>query len=124
LTRSTSEQIARLVKMSLAFHNLNKAVEAALGLSLVQYHLLFNLRDMPGSSPQSLARIVGMHPSTLTQSLKRLSKKQFLFVGEDPRDSRKKMVTLTLLGKSAVDRFEGGIEKLLKNANEEDFQFG
>jgi len=93
--------------MSLAFHNLNKAVEAELGLSLVQYHLLFHLRDMPGISPQSLAKAVGMHASTLTQSLKRLGKKEFLFVGEDPRDSRKKIITLTRLGKAAIDRFEG-----------------
>ncbi len=113
MSRKVTEQIAKLVKMSLAFHNLNKAVEAELGLSLVQYHLLFHLRDMPGSSPQALAKVVGMHASTLTQSLKRLNKRDLLFVGEDPRDCRKKMISLTLLGKLALDRFEAGIEKLL-----------
>lgn len=116
--RAANEQVARLVKMSLAFHNLNKAVEGGLGLSLVQYHLLSHLKDMPGGSPQSLAKVVGMHPSTLTQSLKRLRKREFLFVGEDPRDSRKKMVTLTSAGKAAIDRFELGIEKLLRSESQ------
>lgn len=113
-----SGKVANLVKMSLAFHNLNKAVEAELGLSLVQYHLLFHLRDRPGVSPQSLAKLVGMHASTLTQSLKRLSKRELLFVSEDPRDSRKKMITLTSLRRDALDQFEVGIERSLRDENQ------
>lgn len=54
--------IAQLVQESLAFHNLNKAAEGKLGLSLVQYYLLVTLRDMPGCSPQKLANAIGMHP--------------------------------------------------------------
>lgn len=93
-------------------------MEAELGLSLVQYHCLTHVRSNPGISSRSLAKAIGMHASTLTQSLKRLSKREFLFVGEDPRDSRKKMITLTALGKDAIDRFEAGIEKLLHDENQ------
>ncbi len=108
-----NERVTKLVKMSLVFHNLNKVVEHDLGLSLVQYHLLVHLKSRPGISPQSLAKIAGMHPSTLTQSMKRLGKRDFLFVGEDPKDSRKKMLTLTFSGNQAIDRFETGIDSLL-----------
>ncbi|MCC6277230.1 MAG: MarR family transcriptional regulator [Oligoflexia bacterium] len=113
------EAVGRLVLMSLTIHNLNKVAESKLGLSLVQYHLLRILRDMPGSSPQRLAFAVGMHPSTLTQSMKRLVRKDLIFVEEDPKDSRKKILGLTTRGSTALQRFEGGINSLLKQGVEQ-----
>lgn len=101
--------IKKLVTMSLKFHNLNKLVEQKLGLSLVQYHFLNTLKDMPACSPLLLSKAVGMHPSSLTQSMKRLSKKELLFVGEDPKDSRKKILTLTYKGHKALELFESKI---------------
>lgn len=112
-------EIAHLVQMNLAFHNLNKGAELRLGLSLVQYYLLTILRDMPGCSPQRLADAAGMHPSTLTQSLKRLRRKQTVFVGEDPKDSRKKILSMTRNGCELLDQFSKGIGELLSN---KDFQ--
>ncbi len=110
-------KIAKLVRMSLAFHSLNKGAEARLGLSLVQYHLLATLRDMPGCSPQNLAGTVGMHPSTLTQSLKRLQRKGAIFVAEDPKDSRKKILTMTRVGCELLGRFSGGVDELLSSGD-------
>lgn len=110
---NVNERISRLVKTSLVFHNINKLAESQLGLSLVQYHVLHMLRDMPCSSLQRLATLVGMHPSTLTQTMKRLVKKDYLFVSEDPKDSRKKILTLTLPGHNGLKRFEAGINKVL-----------
>lgn len=107
-------EIARLVRMSLAFHNLNKGAETHLGLSLVQYYVLATVRDMPGCSPQDLAEAVGMHPSTLTQSLKRLQRKKVVFVAEDPKDSRKKIISMTREGREYLEHFTGGIKDLLK----------
>lgn len=98
--------IARMVRLSLTFHHLNKAAEARLGLSLVQFHLLEALREMPGCSPLRLAEVSGVHASTLTQSLKRLERKGLLFTAEDPRDSRKKILGITRKGKQALDRFQ------------------
>lgn len=105
-------EISRWVRMSLAFHNLNKGAEGHLGLSLVQYYLLSVLRDMPGCSPQKLAAAVGMHPSSLTQSLKRLRKKKSLYVAEDPKDSRKKILSMTREGCELMEQFSKGFCKL------------
>ena len=107
-------RVAELVRKSLLFHNLNKSAESQLGLSLVQYHLLVILRDMPGSSPQKLAEAAGMHPSTLTQSLKRLKKKEVLFIGKDPKDSRKKILSVTRKGFGQLATFSRGIQGLLE----------
>ena len=107
-------KIIQLVRMNLAFHNLNKSAENRLGLSLVQYHLLITLRDMPGCSPQKLADAAGMHPSSLTQSLKRLQRKQTVFIGEDPKDSRKKILSMTRTGRDLIDRFSKGIGEILE----------
>ncbi|MBI2519974.1 MAG: MarR family transcriptional regulator [Bdellovibrio sp.] len=106
-------EIAQLVRESLSFHNLNKVAEIKLGLSLVQYYFLVTLRDMPGCSPQELAKAIGMHPSTLTQSMKRLQKKEAIFVGEDPKDSRKKILSMTRKGSEQLKRFSKGIGLLL-----------
>lgn len=106
-------EISKMVKMNLAFHNLNKSAETILGLSLVQYHLLITLRDMPGCSPQKLAEAVGMHPSGLTQSLKRLQNKNAIFMAESPKDSRMKILSATRKGIDILDDFSNGIEDLM-----------
>ncbi|MGK5081806.1 MarR family transcriptional regulator [Bdellovibrionota bacterium FG-1] len=108
-------EVVQLVRMSLAFHNLNKSAENKLSLSLVQYHLLATLRDMPGCSPQKLADAVGMHPSTLTQSLKRLLRKGAIFIGEDPKDSRKRILGMTRTGSELLYHFSQGIQGLLRS---------
>lgn len=112
-------KIARLIKISLAFHQLNKGAEMRFGLSLVQYHLLVTLRDMPGCSPQRLAEALGMHPSTLTQSIKRLHRKGALFISEDPKDSRKKILTLTRSGQKQIDFFVHEADSWLKECTEQ-----
>ncbi len=119
---SNRAKIAKLVNMSLAFHNLNKTAEVQLGLSLVQFHLLACIKDLPASSPQEIAKLAGIHPSSLTQSMKRLEKRGLLYIGEDPRDSRKKILSLTLKGKSALDAFDLGIEEILELPQSKDFQ--
>ncbi len=99
-------EISEIVKMNLKFHSLNRDAEQKWGLSLVQYYFLGTLRDLPGTSPQNLARLVGLHPSTLTQTIKRLQKKKMIFLEEDPKDSRKKLLGLTALGNRCLRSFE------------------
>ncbi|MGK5088249.1 MarR family transcriptional regulator [Bdellovibrionota bacterium FG-2] len=108
-------EIRKLVEANLAFHSLNKAAEKQFGLSLVQYHLLVMLRDLPGCSPQELAEAVGMHPSTLTQSLKRLKRKEAAFIAIDPRDSRKKILSLTRKGRALMARIEEAAEQAARS---------
>lgn len=118
MTSKFAREIERLVKLSLAFHNLNKLVESKLGLSLVQYHCLAQIRSRPGISSQSLADAIGLHASSLTQTIKRLNKRKFVFVGEHPSDSRKKMLSLTVEGKKMLDSFESQIENFLPSEGE------
>lgn len=111
-----TSQVSKLVRMSVAFHNLNKDAETQVGLSLVQYHVMSTLRDMPGTSPQELAKAVGVHPSTLTQSMKYLLNKGYLFASENPKDSRKKILSITLEGKEQIEKFDTQFNSLLKNS--------
>lgn len=98
----SDSELLSLFKLGLSIHNFNKISERETGVSLVQWCLLNKLMDMPAASAFALSKGVGVHPSTLTQSLKRLEKKGFVFVTGDPRDSRRKMISLTRNGQAAL----------------------
>ncbi len=106
-----------LVRISLAIHNLNKSAEQSLGLSLVQYHVLTALLELPGCTPLELANASGVHPSTLTQTLKILDRKDLIFVDKHPKDSRKKILVATRKGRDQHAAFVAGIDDVLKSLN-------
>jgi DNA-binding MarR family transcriptional regulator len=99
-------------QVSLLLHNLNKEAERRVGVSIVQWTILKHLVEMPATSAQELSDAVKLHPSTLTQSLKRLLRKKLIFVSEDPRDSRKKVIVLTRMGKTILDQAEQQMDQL------------
>ncbi len=101
--------IYSLFQIGSSLQLLNKRSERDFGLSLVQWYLLRRLVDMPACSPLALASAVGVQPSTLTQSMKRLGRKGLLILVHDPRDSRKKLVSITRQGKKALDEASGKI---------------
>lgn len=98
--------------VSLLLHNLNKDAERKTGLSIVQWSILKHVLESPGASAQELSSAVKLHPSTLSQSLKRLIRKELILVLEDPRDSRKKIISLTRKGKAALDQSEKQMEEI------------
>lgn len=98
--------------VSLLLHNLNKEAERRTGLSIVQWSILKHVLEMPGTSAQELSDVLRLHPSTLSQSLKRLIRKELILVLEDPRDSRKKIISLTRNGKEALDQSEKQMEEI------------
>jgi len=98
--------------LSLLLHNFNKEAERRTGLSIVQWTILKHLIDMPAASAQELSDAVRLHPSTLTQSMKRLIRKGLIFVSEDPRDSRKKIISLTRNGKNTLDHSNIQMEEI------------
>jgi DNA-binding MarR family transcriptional regulator len=102
-----------LSKIGIQIHHLNRRFEAR-GMSIVQWCVLRNLVALPGSSAQELAAAVGVHPSTLTQSLKRLEQKKFLFVEDHPKDSRKKVLWATREGNEAVEQLSKEASSLLQ----------
>lgn len=53
---------------------------------------------MPGGSMTELADSVGVQASTMTSALKRLRKKNYIYIGQDPNDSRKKNISVTKAG--------------------------
>ena len=107
-------KISKLVQSNLHFYHLNRSAEALLNLSLVQYHLLAQIRDRPGCSPQEIAHLAGIHPSSLTQSLKRLQRRKMIFIEEDPRDSRKKLILLAPPGNQCLNYFERNLQQLFE----------
>lgn len=115
------DEIDSLFHLTLTLHHLNKEVEHKFKLSFVQLFVLLKLRSLPATSAQMLAGAVGVHPSTLSQTLRRLTRKEYVFVTEDPKDSRRKLIALTKRGKEAtqvVYRDLKGAFVCVKNARE------
>lgn len=90
-------------RLSMEIERMGQRIEEKCGISLAQWSVLIRLKDLPAITAQELAAAVGVHPSTLTQALKRLERKKFIFIGKDPKDARKKILSLTRLG---ADRLE------------------
>jgi DNA-binding MarR family transcriptional regulator len=90
-------------KLSMEIERLGQRMQEKCGISLAQWSVLIRLKDLPAVTAQELATAVGVHPSTLTQALKRLEKKKFISIAKDPKDSRKKILSLTRQG---ADRLE------------------
>jgi DNA-binding MarR family transcriptional regulator len=99
-------QLLALLSLSLNIQGINKALEAKYGLSIVQWALLRHLLEMPAVSPLVLARTLQVTPGTLSQTLTRLSRKGYVFVCGDPRDARRKMISITRRGRDALEDFQ------------------
>lgn len=91
-------------KLGMEIERLSARMEQKAGISLAQWSVLIRLKDLPACPAQELAHAVGVHPSTLTQSLKRLEKKGYLVADKDPKDSRKKILSLTRAGAKRLDQ--------------------
>lgn len=109
---SSKHPLKSVFHVSLLLHHLNKEAERRTGLSIVQWSILKHLIEMPATSAQELSEAVRLHPSTLTQSLKRLIRKELIFASDDPRDSRKKIISLTRKGKDALDQSDQQMKRL------------
>jgi len=111
---TVDQALVSLFHLGLSIHHLNQKTEKKLGLSLGQWVLLKHLIEMPATSAHTLAAAVGVHPSTLTQSMKRLEDRGLLFITEDPRDSRTKLIAITRKGKVALDQADATLKTNLK----------
>jgi len=96
------QALTSLVEIGAALQRLNRSFERRLGLSIVQWCVLYRLLDLPAASAQSLARAVGVSPGTLTQSLRRLQRKGLVYVASDPTDARRKSIAATREGRDAL----------------------
>ncbi len=100
------ESLSSLMALNLTFQSINKILEAKYGLSIVQWSFLKTLAERPISSPLALAKALNVTPGTLSQTTMRLEKKKYIFVCNDPKDARKKMISLTRSGKETLDSID------------------
>lgn len=102
MTSQVQSHLFAIFKTGNLIQTLNKQSEQRAGLSLVQYCVLRVLVDMPAASAGDLADAVGVDPSSLTQTLRRLKSKRLICITQDPKDSRSKLISITRSGNNAV----------------------
>lgn len=111
------DEIGSLFHLTLTLHHLNKDMERKFRLSLVQLFVLLRLRSRPASSAYSLSQAIGIQPSTLSPTIQRLARKDYIFVTEDPRDSRKKLISLTRRGKETTEAVQMKLKVIFQELN-------
>lgn len=85
----------------------SRRMKAQLGVSGPERMVLRLVGRYPLIAAGELARILRVHPSTLTGLLKRLARRGLLVRGSDASDARRALFTLTTKGE-AVDKLRRG----------------
>jgi DNA-binding MarR family transcriptional regulator len=109
-----------------ALQRRSKRMEATLGLTGPQRLVVRIVGRFPGIPAGHLARLLHVHPSTLTGVLKRLEGQRVLRKRMDPRDGRRVLLSLTEQGRTldvaADGTVESAIERVLGEAPPERLQ--
>jgi DNA-binding MarR family transcriptional regulator len=91
-------------------------MEQAIGVTGPQRFVILLLGRFPGIGPGEVARVLRLHPSTVTGVVSRLEQAGLLRSTPDQRDGRKRCLVLTDAGK-ALDRKRGEtIENAVREA--------
>jgi DNA-binding MarR family transcriptional regulator len=94
----------------------SRRMQARFGVTGPERMVLRLVGRYPGISAGELARVLRVHPSTLTGVLKRLARRGLLVRRPDPADARRALFTLTARGR-AVDRLRHGtVEAAVREA--------
>jgi MarR family transcriptional regulator, organic hydroperoxide resistance regulator len=96
----------------------SKRMEATLGITGLQRMVLRLVGRFPAISAGRLARLLHVHPSTLTGVLKRLEEKGLVNRGVDPLDARRALFTLTGRGRALDVPETGTVEVAVRRALE------
>lgn len=99
-----------------ALQRRSKQVERTLGVTGPQRLVLRIVGRFPGISAGDLARLLHVHPSTLTGILVRLERHGSIRRRSDPRDRRRTLVGLTDRGRRLDVASEGTIEAAVAHA--------
>lgn len=97
-------------------HGLEKAsrrMEASLGVTGQQRLVLRMIGRFPDASAGEIARILHVHPSTLTLLVRRLEKRGMLRRRRHPSDGRMLLFELTARGRAVDSRRSGTIESMI-----------
>lgn len=99
-----------------ALQRASKRMNATLGLTGPQRLVVRIIGKFPSIPAGQLARLLHLHPSTLTGVLKRLERRGLIDRRLDPRDARRSLLGLTSKGRQFdIDR-EGTVEAAIHGA--------
>ncbi len=88
----------------------SKRMEATLGMTFPQRLVLRIVGRYPQISAGELAKIMHVHPSTITGILRRLEQRGVVGRVPDPTDARRALLTLSEAGKELDVRTPGTVE--------------
>jgi DNA-binding MarR family transcriptional regulator len=106
--------VSHLISIARIVQELNFRYEKKYDLSLAQWLLLMHLKDLPGCSALRLADSLAVQPGSLTPAFKRLKRKGYIEISEDPKDSRKKNFWLTRKGLDKVQALQPALQSLFQ----------
>ena len=93
-----------------ALQRTSKRMKAALGVTGPQRLVIRIVARFPGIPPGQIARLLHVHPSTLTGILKRLERQGFIHRRLDPKDRRRAFVGITERGRRIEAAGQGIVE--------------
>jgi len=88
----------------------SKRMERSLRLTGPQRLVLRIVSSNPRIGAGDLARVLHLHPSTLTGILRRLGRQHLLQRHRDPADARRALLTITESGQALLARHTGTVE--------------
>jgi DNA-binding MarR family transcriptional regulator len=94
----------------------SKRMKARIGLTGPQRLVVRIVGRFPGMPAGQLARLLHVHPSTLTGVLKRLERERLIRKRPDPRDARRSLLGLTAKGRERDTETEGTVESAVQRA--------
>lgn len=93
----------------------SRRMEQVLGVTGPQRFVLRVVSFRPGVTPGEVARIMHVHPSTLTGVLQRLERRRLLVRKADQDDARRVHLQLTESGRTVAGQVSGTIEDAIKS---------
>jgi DNA-binding MarR family transcriptional regulator len=91
-------------------------MESSLGVTAQQRLVIRIVGRLPGISAGRLAKVLHVHPSTLTGLVKRLDKKGMIERRADPSDGRCTLLCLSRKGRLLDVETEGTVEEAIRRA--------
>jgi len=99
-----------------ALSRTSKRMTATLGVTGPQRLVIRIVGRFPGLPAGQLARLLHLHPSTLTGIMKRLEKQGLVRRRVDPGDARRSLFGLTAKGRAFDIEVEGSVEECIARA--------
>jgi DNA-binding MarR family transcriptional regulator len=101
-----------------ALQRSSKRMEATMGVTGPQRLVIRIVGRFPGIPAGHLARLLHVHPGTLTGIVKRLERQGLIRRRSDPRDGRRALLGLTDKGRSFEVEAEGTVEAAIQRTLE------